>query len=140
MLHLVLEAKPHEQQKRGGFRTIVSPAQELEHRFVDPSSISERVLDRGPRASAAFVALDSSTEALIVGVEVEKILFRINLVAWQVILQQELEEPRGVSDVPTRRTHVRSSLHNVVFDLQRLDDSHGSRSDLLEEIDVRPCD
>src|SRR6185503_8871230 len=94
MLHFVLCPKPYKRQKLAGFSKVIARLTEkVEHSIVDPSSICESVLHSGTRTSAPLVFVDSRAEALVIRIEVIQILVRIDLIARQVFLQQQLEEP-----------------------------------------------
>src|SRR5687768_15156129 len=106
-------------------------------------TVSNSFFNRRTRFRSALGPLDALAESFVIRVEVEKKLIRIDAVTGLVCLQHCFEEPRGVSDVPSRRTHEVSRLDHVVFDFEWCDDLHRARANVRVEIRDRngllPC-
>src|ERR1051326_8225993 len=97
-------------------------------------AVSDRLFNGRARFRAAFGTFDSLAKTLVIGVEIEEEVFRINAIAWLVRLQNRFKEPRRVADVPTSRTHEFGRLNDVVLDLERRHDLHSPRANLRVEI------
>ena len=93
MLHLVFEAKPDDRQDTFHLRPVLERLQKREHLLVDVIAISNSVLNRRSRTGAALGPFDARAEAFVIGVEIEEILFGIDVVAGLMRLQERLEKP-----------------------------------------------
>src|SRR5207244_7710097 len=122
MLHFVLEPEPHDRLNLAGIIAVGKLRDEARHLLVDMRAIFPCLSYGWPRARAAFWPLDARAEALVIRVEIEKEFVRINFVSRLILLQHGLEEPGGVANMPTRRTHELRRLDYIVFDFQRHDD------------------
>src|SRR5262245_17698137 len=87
--------------------------------------------NRGSRAGAALRPLNPRPEPFVVGIEEEKKIFAVGLVARLKVLQDSFEEPGRVADVPARRRHELGGLNYVVFDFQRRNYFQSARADGL---------
>src|SRR5258708_6436656 len=93
MLHFMFETKPDEGSNRFRVWQFVERLQKLQHLLIYVFAIGNRIFNRWTRLRATLLALDTRTESFVIGVEVEEILFRINLVTWQVGPQHSLKKP-----------------------------------------------
>src|SRR6266851_6847710 len=115
MLHLVLEAQPHDPENRVRIITFRELLDESRHLFIDVLAIRYGFLHRWPRARAALWSLNARAESLVIRIEVEKKFVRVGLVTRLELLQHSFKEPGGVADVPSRRAHELGGLHYIVF-------------------------
>src|SRR6266404_1199400 len=84
MLHFMFETKSDEGSNRFRVWQFIERLQKLQHLLIYVFAIRDRIFNRWTRLRAALGALDTRTESFVIGVEVEEIPFRINLVTWQV--------------------------------------------------------
>src|SRR6185503_16487821 len=89
MLHLVF--KPQSDKREQGIirRSVPCLVEQLDHRFVDSISIRDCFLYRRARTSAAFILMHARTKSLVVRIEIEEILVRVNLIAGHMFLEQQ---------------------------------------------------
>src|SRR6185503_14708325 len=108
--------------------------QKLAHQFVDSCSIRNCFSYGRPRLRAALRPLYARPKTFIIGIEVIKVILRVNFVAGLIGLKESFKKPRGMTHVPARRTHVISRLYNIILYFQRLDDFYRPRANTAEEL------
>ncbi len=72
---------------------VVGRVQEPQHLLIYMSAIRGRIFNRGPRLRATPGALDTRTEAFVIGIEVEEKVVGISPVPRQVSSQHSLKKP-----------------------------------------------
>src|SRR5258705_7455490 len=97
-------------------------------------SVGNSLLNRWPRFCSTLWSFDPGAKALVVGIEVEEELLRIDLVTGSVSLQQSLKKPRCMTDMPPRGTHEVRRLNDVVFSFQWSNNPHCLCSNLFVQL------
>src|SRR4051812_8681911 len=115
MLHLVLQAKPHDRRYR--FIAVADRVDEACHLLVDVSAIFLCLGYGRPGTRAALRPFDARAKSFVIGIEIEKKILAVSSVTRLKFLEHRLKKPGRMTDVPARRRHKLSRLDHIVFDL-----------------------